>query len=344
MRFHVSDRIRRWLNVAAVLLIVSWIALIGFDWVAPTGFASHVGWTILGAGLAVAVVARCARRPEDACSFCDWPRAKVQFLIAGNAVSICERCISASMAAVAEGQQGKKPPGAWPRMVVDGLPRLCPKTISRPLLEAVAAAATDHDSIRAAASTCGRFLHHDLAIDLLRRIPEGERGAADWLNLGFALGSDGRPAEAVAATATALKLDDGRWRPWCLNNAVWYGLRAQPDAPVAIRQAWLRDLEEAKRALLEKRPANWQTMLQSVGGTEAELRRALGDLKGALQALTETETYGALTGERHLIRARVLASSGQTLGRHDAERALELLHPESLDAREARALLDTLNA
>ena len=78
MRFHVTDTVRRWLNVLAVLLIGSWLLALAFTWVGPAGLGSPLGWTLLGAGLAVTVVARYARRPEDACSFCDSPRAKVQ--------------------------------------------------------------------------------------------------------------------------------------------------------------------------------------------------------------------------------------------------------------------------
>ena len=191
MRFHVSDRVRRWLHVSAVLLVGAWVVAIGLGWAAGSGIGTRVGWVLLGAGLAIAVVARSARRPEDACSFCAWPRAKVQFLVAGTAVSICERCVSTSLAAVADDMQAKKPPGVWSRIAVEGLPRLCPKKISRPLLEEMAATATNPDWIRATASTCSRLLHPDLAIELLRRIPEGERSAADWLNLGWAFGTAG---------------------------------------------------------------------------------------------------------------------------------------------------------
>ena len=342
MRFHVTDTVRRWLNVLAVLLIGSWLLALAFSWVGPAGLGSPLGWTLLGAGLAVTVVARYARRPEDACSFCDSPRAKVQYLIAGPAVSICERCTQTSMAVIADAVRAKTPPGQWARLVLDGLPRFCPKKISRPLLETLAAEAATPDAWRELATACTRFHHPDLGTDLLRRIPEAERHAGDWLNLGRALGLEARFAEALAATATAAGKDDGRLRAWCLNNAAWFGLRQQSDAPVEARQAWLRDILEARRLLLEKRPDGWQQLMPSLGGTEAELRRALGDIAGALRALTDAERDAPLSGEGQLIRARVLASSGDPLlARRAVETALELLHPESSEAREARELLAT---
>ena len=81
----------------------------------------------------------------------------------------------------------------------------------------------------------------------------------------------------------------------------------------------------------------------SLAGTEAEMRRALGDIAGALRMLTEAEKDAPLSGEGQLTRARVLASSGDPLlARRAVESAVELLHPESPEAREARELLATL--
>ena len=342
MRFHVTDATRRWLNVLSVLLIVSWLLTIAFTWIGPAGLGYSTGWALLGAGVALGFVARHARGPDGACSFCDQPRASVQYLLAGPAVSICERCTQTSMAVVAEAMRAKSPQGPWAHTVLDGLPRFCPKKVSRPLLEVAAAETSDHDALRNLSGTAARFQHPDLARELLERIPEADRRADDWMNLGRAFGLEGRNGDALAATAKGAAKDDGTLRPWCLNNAAWYGLRHQPEAPVEVRQAWLSNVIEARRLLLEKRPNGWQGLLHSIACTEAEVRRALGDVAGALRALTEAETGAELGGEGELIRARVLASSGDpVLGRRGAERALELLHPESVQAREARELLAT---
>jgi tetratricopeptide (TPR) repeat protein len=216
--------------------------------------------------------------------------------------------------------------------------------ISRPLLEALAEASNDPAALRPVISACIKLENPDLACQILERIPVSDRLTGDWLDLGVAHGYSGRYAEAVAATRTAMNLDDGRWKPWCLNNQVWFGLRAQPDASAQVRAGWLRDLEEARRLLAEKKPAGWKEVTQLSHGTEAEVHRALGDAPAAFRALAEAEALGPLVGSRLLVRARVLAMGDPPLGRLDAERALERLHPESLEAGEARALIARLDA
>lgn len=345
VRLYISGRTRRWMIAIAVVAVVGWFATTMLDAGVRPGFASGVGWTLLAAGLTLfAVAMRSARRPQDECAFCGAPRAKVQRLVAGTSAAICEGCAPLSLAVMAEDLAGRKPPGPWQRLLVDSLPARCPVGISRPLLEALAAGGADAGMLRAVASVGIRLQNHAVAVEILTRIPEAERQPRDWLNLAYAQGSLGRYEEAARGTETALERDDGDLRVWGLNNRAWFGLRQRPDASVEVRTAWLRDVEEAKRLLAAKRPAGWQALMQSCHGTEAELRRSLGDLRGALQTLSEAEALGPLGGERHLIRARVLASGDPPLGRHDVERALELLHPDSPYVREARDLLATFPA
>jgi hypothetical protein len=330
---HVSERASRWIVAITVVVAVGWLAAFVLG-------SPPVGWTLLGATIVLAEFARVARRPDDACSFCHAPRKQVQLLIAARAVSICEQCVSLSMAAAAEDLQGRQPPRPWLRHVVDGLPRHCPRAISRPLLEAMADGSSDPATLRAVAVACRRLSNDEVAAEMLQRIPERDRTIGDWLALGAALGQIGRTGEALAATDAALKADDGTHRVVCLNNRVWHGVRHQPGAPPDTRAAWLRDLDEAKRLLEGKRPPGWQAMMQCLHGTEAEVRSAGDDLKGALQALAEAEKLGPFGGERHLIRARAFARAGDPpLGRADAQKVLELLHPESIEVVEARALL-----
>jgi len=333
VRVHVSERLARGLLAATAIGAFAWLAALVLG-------SPVVAWILLGATLVLAFFLRVARRPDDECSFCHASRQQVEVLIAGTAVSICERCLSLSTAVAAEDLQAKQPPRPWLRQVVDGLPRNCPLAVSRPLLLAMADERTDPASLRGVFAACARLSNPEVAAETLRRIPEGERQTEDWLNLGWALGGMGRNGEALAATEAALKVDDGTRRVLCLNNAVWFGVRYQQGAPADSRAAWLRDLDEAKRLLAEKRPDGWQSLMQNLHGTEAEVRSAGDDAKGALEALAEAEKLGPFTAARHLVRARVFARSDDPpLGRTDAQKALELLHPESLEAREARELL-----
>jgi hypothetical protein len=333
VRVHVSEKGSRWLVAATALSAFGWLAAFVLG-------SPPVGWILLGATLVLAVLVRAARRPEDECSFCHASRQQVDLLIAATAVSICERCLPLSAAAAAEDLQGRQPPRPWLRHVVDGLPRNCPRNVSRALLAAMADESADPVMLREVAALCVRLSNPEIAAEVLQRIPASERLTGDWAALANALGRIGRNGEALAAAEAALKCDDGTHRVVCLNNRVWYGVRHQSGAPSDIRADWLRDLEEAKRLLAEKRPDGWQAVMQYLHGTEAEVRSAGDDLQGALQALAEAEKLGPLGGERHLIRARVFARAGDPpLGRADAQKALDLLHPESLEAVEARALL-----
>jgi hypothetical protein len=211
------------------------------------------------------------------------------------------------------------------------------------LLEALLDGAAGPALLRQVASTAIRLHNHPLAADLLERIAESERTAKDWLNLGVALNQNGRDADALAATSEALALDDGALRPWCLNNAVYFGCQVagRPSDAQTIR--WLTDLEDARRLLSKHKPAGWEIVLQSCYGTEAELQHVTGDDARALQALAAAEKLAPLGCERLLIRARVLASSGlSSRAREQAEQALQGLHPQSRSADEARQLLATL--
>jgi len=306
--------------------------------------AGPVAWALLGAGVALFFVAMAARQPQEGCAFCLKPRSSVNYLVNSPSASVCDGCIPLLMSILTAGANDGKPPQPWQRPLIDGLPRNCPLSISRPLLEALAAQSKGPAALREAASACTDLHHPDLACEVIRRIPEHDRTVGDWLNLGVACGDARRDAEAVAATVTAQNLDDGRWRPWCLNNLVWFKLRLQSDASREVREGWLRDLEAARRLLAEKQPAAWKEVTVLCYGTEAEVRRVLGDTQGAFHALAEGEKLAPLNGTRLLIRARILAMGDPPLGRADATRALELLHPESHDARDVRELLAQLDA
>jgi len=306
--------------------------------------AGPIAWALLGVGLALFVVAMIAQQPQEACSFCRKPRISVNYLVNAAGASVCDGCIPLFMGVLTSTLIERKSLGPWQRPVIAGLPQNCPLSISRPLLQALADESNDPAALREAVSASLDLHNADVACEIVQRIPEGDRTAGDWLNLGIARGDARRDAEAVAATVTAQNLDNGRWRPWCLNNLVWFELRLQPDASREVREGWLRDLKEARRLLMERQPAAWQEVTALCYGTEAEVRRVLGDTKGAFSALANGEALAPLNGTRLLIRARILAMGDPPLGRADATRALELLHPESNDARDARELLAQLDA
>jgi hypothetical protein len=341
MRFLVSTRTK---FVVTFLALGSFLAGLVIIIIAGSGATREVTWALLGAGVALFVVALLAQQPQEACSFCHRPRGSLKYLASSTAASVCDGCIPLFMGVLTATLSERKPPESWQRAVLDGLPRNCPLSISRPLLQALADESKDPAALREVVSASLGLHNANLACEIVQRIPEGDRTVGDWLDLGIACGDARRDAEAVAATVTAQNLDDGRWRPWCLNNLVWFKLRLQPDASREVREGWLRDLEEARRLLAEQQPAAWKEVTVLCYGTEAEVRRALGDTKGAFRALAEAEELGPLNGTRLLIRARILAMGDPPLGRADAARALELLHPESSDARDARELLARLDA
>lgn len=187
-----------------------------------------------------------------------------------------------------------------------------------------------------------RYRRRPLARELLEGIPEAERQAEDWIDLGVALGEEGRFADALQATERAAVGGDEH-RPWMLGNSAWFRSRLHPQATPDERAAWLRDVEEAKRLIGARRPTGWERVMSSFRGTEAELRRLSGDLEGALQVLERAEAEQPLTGYHLVIRAQALAALGRCgEAREAVERALSLLHPEELVAEEARQLLAKL--
>jgi tetratricopeptide (TPR) repeat protein len=340
-RLFCSRRTRLCIGLAAVVLLASAV-LVAFGF-AGTTIGPVLGWTLVGFAVVLTALVTRTRLPGDECALCGRPRLDLRLLVAAPHVSVCDGCSASALAAVAEQLENAGKPGDWLRLSVEALPPKCPLEISRPLLDAMVAASAEPASLRQVATACTRLNHDVLAAELLQRIPETQRTAGDWLNLGVALGKQAREADALAATAKALEHDDGNLRPWCLNNAVWFGCRLDPHPSDENTARWLADLEEARRLLSEQHRPGWESTVQSCYGTEAEVHNASGDDPKALQALSAAEKLGPLGGERLLIRARVLAHAGLPLrAREEAERALRELHPQSRSAEEARRLLATL--
>jgi tetratricopeptide (TPR) repeat protein len=340
-RLYCSRRTRLSLGLAAIVMLLGAVVL-AFAF-ARTTFGPALGGTLVGAAIVLAALLTRTRLPGEECASCGQARAGVRVLVCSPQVALCDACAAVAMAAVTEDLENKGKADESLRLMVEALPPKCPREISRALLEALLDGAAEPPLLRQVASSASRLHNHPLAVELLERIPESERTAGDWLNLGFALGKNGRDADALAATTKALAIDDGTHRALCLNNAVWFGCQLARPPSAEQKTRWLADLEEAKRLLSEHKPAGWQLTLQCCHGTEAELQHATGDDTRALQALAAAEKLGPLGGERLLIRARALASSGlPTRAREQAEQALQGLHPQSRSAEEARQLLATL--
>jgi tetratricopeptide (TPR) repeat protein len=339
-RVYASKHARRLLTLTATTVLVAGSASLLAG--PSTGLLSQVGWGLFGAAFALLAVVLRTRTPEEECAFCRKARPEVKLLVAGPSVAICDECANFPMAIVAEEFERRKEPREWHRRYLDCLPLRCPVALSRPLIERVAAKAADRTALREVAALSLRLGNNEAAAEILQRIPEPDRQSQDWLSLGVGLGHCGRYDEAIAATVKALEGDDGTCRPVCLNNLAWFRVRSQPDAPESTRTEWLTSIAEAKRLLADRAISVDQTAyVQACHGTEAELLRSLGDREGALRALSEADKLGPhLRGERLLIRARVLADSGQMPEAHEvARQALEVLHPDSLAAREANELL-----
>jgi tetratricopeptide (TPR) repeat protein len=297
----------------------------------------------IGAAAALVIVVLGTRSPRDECALCLKPLGKVDQLVRGPTAAICDRCAGRTLRMVADELDRDGQPHEWQGRCLDTLPARCPVRISRPLLEAMAASASDTSSLREAIERCLRLENNELACDLYQRIPEDERQARDWVNLGVALSKCGRFGDAITATSRARESDDDPIRPWCLNNVALFRLKLEPDAPASARAEWIREVEEAQRLLLETRPPGWMSILRASRVTEAELRSSLGDRAGATEALARAEELGPLSGEGLLVRARTLADSDEPwLAEVEARSALEALHPDSREAREAKELLDSL--
>jgi tetratricopeptide (TPR) repeat protein len=333
-----NDSRRRWrfTNEAGVLFVV---AVVG----ALAGVATKALVLVYVAPLLLAFAVWRGRERGVHCSFCQRFQDDVRSLVVGpsavtgrSAAAICDTC-----AALALGVAMEAAPEGW-RLVTGALPRHCPWKVSSVFLDATE---DGQDALRAAASTAFRLGNMPALERVLGRIPASERTAGDWINLGIALGKQRRLEEAIEAT---LRADDPSRRPFVLNNVAWFSAKHSTGAAyrsstvllAADAESLLRDVSEAERLLGEKRPRGYERVLSQCSGTRAEILRLKGDLDGALAALALARTRGPTSGEQHLIWALVLDAKGDREGAVEhAREAMEDLHPESLEAREARELL-----
>ncbi len=341
LRVHCSRRTRWVLGTLATA--VAGLAFLTALLLTERPGGAALGWALFGLAVVVTTLVVRALPPEEACAWCGRARAQVRLLIAAPHVSLCDGCTAGAMGALAAQLEREDDLATWVRQTVSTLPRKCPTPISRALLEVMRGESTAPADLREVGLAAARLHNPAVVLTMLEQIPEDKRTSLDWVHLGVALGKCGRYAEALAATATALACDDGRNRPWCLNNEVWYTCRQGRELSEEERSRWLAQLDEARRLLTEQRPEGWELGLQACDGTEAELHRCSGDGAKALRALAHAETLGPLNGERHLIRGRVLAAATLAArAREEARSALRDLHPESLSAQEAQELLTRL--
>lgn len=331
-RIYLARALRLGIGLASAGAVVAALAaeraLLHFD--------DRVAGVLVGLGIAGIALALVARTMDAECALCGTPRERVARLITGRSVAICDDCVSQATAALAgarsEGRQ------AWVYECLARLPARCPLKVSRPLLEALVDQDRTAATTRAAVAWAFRLSNHAVARELLESLPEGERQPADWVNLGIALGEEGRYSDAVKATERAGASGAGALRPLVLNNCAWFKLRARPDASASERAEWLREVRDAQRLLVDEATLDARTAFTR--GTEAELLHLLGDPDGALRALELVDRHAPHDRQRLVVRARVLASAQRLPeARRALEQALETLHPESLEAREARDLL-----
>jgi tetratricopeptide (TPR) repeat protein len=338
----VSARFRRALGLGGPVLFVAGIVLA----VARPG--SSLAWALGGAGAALVLVARRTTASDRGCAFCGADRERVAFLVTGPSVSICPECAAAASAKTAEELDRRGQLLEWTRMFLGGLPERAPLSLSRPYVEMVVGSERSPEWIRASLACCFRFGHHRLAQELLEAIPEPARTPFDWINLGFALGEQGRHAEALAATRRGAAAGDETSAPWVLANGAWYELLLNPGASRDDLARWAADAVEARRLLTARpeSPEGLDARRQAVAsflGIEAELLRRMGDPEAALRALDDADTQEPPTGERLVVQARALADLARPdEARACAERALAVLRPESRAAAEARRALDAL--
>jgi tetratricopeptide (TPR) repeat protein len=276
-----------------------------------------------------------AQVPKQRCSFCLKPNTQVKVLVVSPRAGICEECAALTLENIAAHCEKTRNYLSLYSMLLDALPTTVPTVVSGALLKAVADETTSLDEKRRIASRCIDFFNNALAADLLFQIPEQEREAEDFINLGVALGRLGRLDEALHFTKSALNLDVDL-HPLALNNAAWFQLQKDPEAAKEDLLRWIADIEQARHLLADLALDRQKFLLLHCLCTEAALRNALGDMDGAEAALNELKTLGPLKGRPLLIRGRMALKSGKPMSAAlDFQRAIEDLHPESEDAKEA---------
>jgi tetratricopeptide (TPR) repeat protein len=330
--------------VHRALLLAAPVLIVGAFVVAFARPGTPLFWALVGAGVALVAVASRARASDRGCAFCGRDGQSVAFLISGLAVSVCPDCAAAASARAEDELARRGLSGEWTRMFLAGLPERAPVELSRPHVERLIAQDRSPEGIRASVACCLRFGHHRRAQELLEAVPEPERAPSDWMNLAFALGEQGRHAEALAALRRAAPAGTEGEDPWVVANTAWYELQLDPDPPPEHLSRWLAQVADARQALQQTRPEaaaveSWSDAVASFRGIEAELLRRTGDGEAALRCLAEADLVAPQSGERLLIRARTLAALGRSAeAAAEAARALQLLRPDARGADEARRL------
>jgi tetratricopeptide (TPR) repeat protein len=304
--------------------------------IAGLGLAALANWNfgtggfLFGLALAAVVAGLVLREPDKECSFCGASRAQVKQLVAGPAAAICDRCLPVGLKTVLELQ-----PTRW-SLVIDALPPHAPRAVSTPLLVR-AGEAPEREYLDAVLRTCFELNNPDAARMLLEAVPEAERTAAQWINLGVVLGHLGRFDDAIAATRRAEQSE-----AWVLNNVAAFMLEAEPQRRQV--QPLVDDLLRARELLATVAEATRPALRRSILVTLAELHRRQGAFIEAVAALDEAEREGNSTGEAasewRLTRARVFLDQGRTAEAHALLcEVAKAGHPESSLTLEAHRLL-----
>jgi tetratricopeptide (TPR) repeat protein len=279
------------------------------------------------------IVAALITAPDQECSFCRRPRVAVKLMVAGQSTSVCDECAAQSLGVVASEHAQKKDDIAWLTHAILALPNRCPRAISTPLFRACAIKDQSHrEALLRKAFDIG---NPGAVEELIRRSPEESRSGTDWVNLGVALELQGRFREAIEAVEHVAGMPDQE--PWLLNNRGSALVELENDAPTLRRL--LADNVRARQLLEALKPPGAESVGAAMLGAGAELHRRLGERDAALECLRSARAIGGEHPTRLITHAKLEGNSDQ--GRQLLEQALELAHPESREAEEARRLLET---
>lgn len=292
-----------------------------------------VACTLLAIGARITV-------EETECAFCRKPRREVKQMVAGTSASICNECTKLSMQVLVEKSE-RDDDAEWIEMMLFGLPKRSPWEISSALFRA----STPKDQQRLDA-LINRAIELDNPValeELLRRSADAERTPREWINLGYALERQGRFREAMEALEHVAGIPEHE--PWLLNNRASARVELGPCDEPTLREL-LADNLRARQLIEASKPYGFERIAAVMLGAGAKLHLHLGEREAALECLKSARAFGGDEDpERLITQAKIVDLQGKKdEARALVQRAIELAHPESREANEARRLVETLGA
>jgi hypothetical protein len=267
------------------------------------------------------------------CSFCGRSRQEVHKLIEGPNAYICDACVKLCLGIIVEDSASPVEIGAATLLeILHQTPADAPFRVVDPIADAILRLSPGEAHAIEVHKEASRRGHFELSARALSSIPAEKRTADAWHDLA-AVEIDLERFDAAKEALDALNVSGAAPGTADIFAECHRALLAvRTNAP--IDEATLRDL--VARAKQHANKALAREALQAL----SRHRAAHDDVKGALEAVDEA-LAGRETAPLHVLRGDLLSETQRDAAVAAWQRALELCHPDGVEARRARDRLES---